>query len=137
MTAFQAFKARMKVTPDKSLTLKIAWPCWGQGLSGEHKFWYNFSSLVGFNEGIILLHPYFKRKISEANVDVHIVSKAISCYLLRNILQGCYKKSRIERKPGPRMRLRMLQLACYRQIKKLQLVIVDTTSAPAQYIVGQ
>ena len=34
------------------------------------------------------------------------------------------------------MRLRMLQLACYRQIKKLQLVIVDTTSAPALYIVG-
>ena len=30
-----------------------------QGLSGQHKFWYNFSSLVGFNEGIILLHPYF------------------------------------------------------------------------------
>ena len=48
----------MKVTPDKRLTLKIAWPCWGQGHSGQHKYWYNFSSLVGFNEGIILLHPY-------------------------------------------------------------------------------
>ena len=46
--------------------------------------------------------------------------QAISCYLLRNILQGCYKKSRIERKPGPRMRLCMLQPACYRQIQKLQ-----------------